>query len=516
MEIDRALKAIAGSILLAGLSSGPLYSAESAPLSAIDWLSDSIAMPEKPAESGQDASTASLPPSITVAPIDAPVPDRAGLISARSVGIDPGLWGRSAASDLAAAVAALPEARMAPHSLRNFLRDLMIVRLDPPIDASEDDSLYLARLDRLLELGHLGAAKRLIDAAGAPEPRRFRRAFDIALLTGTETESCKVIEETPDISPTYPARIFCLARGGNWDVAAITLGNAEALGILGKDEDQLLLHFLDPELFEGEPLPTPPMLPSPLVFRLYEAVGERLPTDQLPVAFAVADLTDTVGWKTRLRAVERLAAADAIPFERLLSVYLERSPAASGGIWDRVETVQALMGAVENGDEKELASILPDAWKVAAEARYEGALANWFAPKLVGMKLDGQAGHVAFEIALLAGRPDLASQFADDNSLDRFLLAIAQGRIAPPPDADPLGRAVLRGFSAIGPSQSHQALIDDGRSGEALLSAVADLMEGAAGNPDRTANAIALLRALGLEALARQAAVELLLKEGAA
>lgn len=516
MPIDCVSTRAVGVLMLGALLAGQALAAENDPLSAIEWLSDSIDIPQATTEPDQGKPDATLPSVITVAPLDAPVPDRAGLISARPLGLDPGLWGRSASADIARTIALLPDSRMAPPSLRAFLHDLLVLRLDPPIDANEDDSLYLARLDRLLEMGHLASAKRLIEVAGAPEPRRFRRAFDIALLTGTETDACKVIEETPDISPTYLARIFCLARGGNWDVAAITLGNAEVLGILSDDEDKLLSHFLDPELFEGEPLPSPPRLPSPLVFRLYEAVGERIPTDQLPVAFAVTDLTDTVGWKTRLRAIERLAAADAVPFERLLSVYSERQPAASGGVWERVGLVQELLKAIEHGDTQRLANVLPQAWSAAADIGYEAALARWLAPKLNGSELNGQAGHVAFEVGLLAGRPDLASAFAAPTAFDRFLLAIAKGEPASPPDADPLARAILRGLSALDPSRAHLSLIQDGRSGEALLSALSDLMDGAAGNPDRTANALALLRHLGLERLARQTAVELVLKEGAA
>lgn len=503
-------------VLLADVVTGTAIAAEKGPLSAIEWLSDSVAFPDLPSKAEPGGPVVSVPAAISVAPLDAPVPDRAGLVSARSLRIKPDLWGRSASRDLAEALAALPDARLAPHSLRTFLHGLMIARLDPPIDASEDDSLYLARLDRLLEIGHLDAARRLIDAAGAPEPRRFLRAFDIALLSGTETDACRVIEQTPDLSPTYPARIFCLARGGQWDVAAVTLGNAEALGILTQEEDQLLLHFLDPELFEDQALPPPPRLPTPLVFRLYEAVGERLPTDQLPLAFANADLTDTVGWQTRLRAVERLTAANAIPFERLLSVYSERSPAASGGIWDRVDAIQALLGAVESGSTKDLSMALPEAWIVAGEAHFEAALAHWLAPKLADQELDGHAGHVAFEIALIAGKPKLAEKFAAATAEDRFLLAVARGETAVANESDLLGRAILRGLGMTAPSQGHQTLIDEQRSGEALLSALADLMDGAGGNPDRTAHALALLRFMGLVDLARQTAVELLLKEGAA
>jgi hypothetical protein len=49
-----------------------------------------------------------------------------------------------------------------------------------------------------------------------------------------------------------------------------------------------------------------------------------------------------------------------------------------------------------------------------------------------------------------------------------------------------------------------------------LLQAYSVLSDGAAGNPDGVSDALGLLRALGLEKLARQVAVELVLKEGAA
>ena len=493
----------------------PARAAEGAPLSAIDWLSDSVTLPEVE-EAPATGKPASLPADITVMPLGAPMPDRAGLLNARDYGLDPGLWGRTSASDLAATIAALPEGSDAPPSLRRFIRDLLVLRLDPPIDAMVDDSLYLARLDRLLAFGHLKAAQALIDAAGAPEPRRFRRAFDIALLTSSETEACRVIEETPDISPTYTARIFCLARLGQWDVAALTLGNAEALGILTPEEDQLLLHFLDPELFESEPIPPAPRLPSPLIFRLYEAVGERIPTDQLPVAYATADLSDTVGWKSRLRAAERLAATDALSYEALIRVYSERQPAASGGMWERVRAHQALKRALADADTEQVAKHLSAAWDAAHEAGYFAGFADWIAPRLAGLDLNGTAGHLAFEIALLAGDTRMASAYAAGTREDRFLLALANGQGGAPAGPGALDRAVLRGLSALGPGATYQALIEDDRQGEALLRAVVQLMEGAAGNPDATANSLALFRTIGLDALARRIAVELVLMEGAA
>ena len=488
---------------------------EASPLSAIDWLSDSVdetaALPPT-----NETPAASLPTEVAVLPLDTPVADAAGLFEAADLDLDPGIWGRSAAADLARSLARIPDTAEGPPAARRFLNRLMLARLNAPIDAAVDETFFLARLDWLLGHAHLDDAKALIEAAGPVDPQRFRRLFDIAILKGEETQVCRQVEEAPDLSPTYPARIFCLARLGQWDVAALTLGNAETLDILSDDEEQLLLHFLDPELFEGEPVPAPPLRPTPLEFRLYEAVGERIATDRLPTAFAAADLTETVGWKTRLRAAERLAAAGALPVEALLDVYAERKPAASGGVFERVRAVMALTRALDARDADEANETLSPAWSAAREAGYAPALAVWMAPRLDGLALTGPAAHTGFEIALFAGEPKLARSLANSSAQDRFLLALATGSGGAVP-TDPLGRAVLRGLSALGPGESYVALIEDDRRGEALFRALEQLSGGgAAGNPDATAQSLALLRALGLDALARRVAIELILMEGAA
>ncbi|NNE81928.1 MAG: hypothetical protein HKN18_16790 [Silicimonas sp.] len=514
MKIRRNIKMLLGVLAMGIFPWGMAFATGDAPLSAIGWLSDSVDLPEVEDQPQPHVPFASLPGEITVMALDAPLPDRAGLRPATDFGLDPGLWGRTSASDLARTLATLNIGADAPPSLLGFLRDLLTLELDPPIDAVVDDSFFLARVDRLLAMGQLDLAGQLIVAADDPRPAYFRRTFDIALLTGTETDACRQIGETPDLSPTYPARIFCLARLGEWDVAALTLGNAEALGILSDDEDQLLLHFLDPELFEGDPLPQAPRLPSPLLFRLYEAVGERIPTGELPVAFAVADLSDIVGWQARLKAAERLTAVDALPIERLIEVFSERKPAASGGIFDRVAAVRALQRALDKRDIADVQKTLPAAWRAANLGGFKSAFAPWVADRIEGLELDQRAAHLAFEIALWAGRPQLAADFATEK--DRFLLAVALGQGNTGPAPDDLGRAVLRGLSAIGPGSAYQALIDDGRTGEALLRAISQLQDGAAGNPKATTQSLALLRHIGLEALARRIAVELVLKEGAA
>ncbi|MEM6386976.1 MAG: hypothetical protein AAF718_12160 [Pseudomonadota bacterium] len=497
------------------LGAGGVLAEATEPLSVIDWLSNSVATAVPPPATMDETSGASAPEVVRVLPLDTPVPDAAGVVDPSALGIPSDFWGRSSAADLANALGRIRLSPDAPPTLSRFLSDFLQARLDPPIDAAVDDRLFFARVDRLLEKGHLDAARALVEATEVAGPQAFRRLFDVSLLQGAETEACRKIEAIPDLSPTYSARIFCLARLGEFDVAALTLGNAETLGILSPEEDALLLHFLDPELFEGEPIPPAPKVPTPLQFRLYEAVGERISTEGLPLAFAFADMSTDVGWKARLSAAERLATSEAISFQHLLGVYRERGPSASGAVWERIRAITALADALEDQDGPALVHALPSAWGAADQAGYTALLALWLNQSLPLIEVPNRATHIAFEAALLAGNAEQAERFASSGAGDQFLLSIARDQVGSVAAADPLGRAVLRGLSGVRTGSTLEGLISDDRRGEALLRAFEYLSDGAPGNPNITSQALTAVRQLGLNDLARQIAVELILKEGA-
>lgn len=486
------------------------------PLSAIDWLSDSLELPVPEVLPKEDEPNGSNLPEVSVSEIGARHVDAVGLLSPSRFGLTSDVWGRSSAADIAELIAGVGPGDRSPPSAVRLFGDLMLLRLDPPVDAASDDSLFVARLDTLLSLGRVGDAARLVSLAPAVEPDYFRRLFDAALLTGSEQAACRTIEETPDLSPTYMARVFCLARNGEWDVAALTLGTAQALDIVSPEDEALILYFLDPEFDSDVELPQPPRLPTPLQFRMYEAIGERIPTDTLPIAYAHADLTDIVGWQTRLRAAERLTAAGAMAPRELIRTYTERAPAASGGVWSRVDAMQRFLEAARERVDPAIEASLAPAWSEMTTAGMHATMAPWFAQQLGDIQLTGAARHAAFEIALYADAPSLARRMADTDGMERFLLALLDGTpdAAPPPDR--LAQSVVRGLTENGVPDRYAALVEDARQGEALLAALSDLLDGAVGNPDRTADALILLRHLGLSDAARRIAVEIMLLEGAA
>ncbi|WP_235823764.1 hypothetical protein [Actibacterium lipolyticum] len=484
-------------------------------MSAIDWLSNSVTAPAAPAVVAlpeADIANSAAPETITVRPLGAPSIDAVGLLPASTTGLPPNLWGSSPTAELARLISAehvdtLP-------AIQKLLYTLLLAELDPPIDSDGKNQLLLARLDKLLELGALEQAQALLERAGPTDPELFRRWFDVSLLTGHEDRACAAMRASPGIAPTFPARIFCLARGGDWNAAALTLETGKALGYLSDQEDALLLLFLDPEMADSEKPFVPPSRPSPLVFRMLEAIGEPLPTTSLPLAFAQADLRSTTGWKAQIEAAERLARRGAISANRLLGVYTQRLPAASGGIWERVDAVQEFDVAMLSGDPGAIAKTLPKAWAAMESAELEAPFAELYGERLSRLPLPAETAEMVFHIGLLSDSYELIAAARDQASgTDALLQAVAKGQIEGISARGATASAVIEAFSNPALSAPMEDALAQQKLGEALLRAIRLITDGARGDVSDVTEGLALLRRVGLEDTARRAALELLILE---
>lgn len=482
-------------------------------MSAIDWLSNSVNTPAQvdalePTESAPNAPT--KPEAISVAALGTPSRESIGLLAPHVTGLPPDLWGDTRAEDLARRITA-EHTDMLP-AMQDLLLMILLAELDAPEGSNGHPTLLLARIDKLLALGAVEQAEALMERAGPSSPDLFRRWFDVALLTGREDRACAVMRATPDLSPTVPARIFCLARGGDWSAAALTLETGQAIGEVSTEEAVLLTRFLDAEIAEGAPALPIPQRPSPLTFRLYEAIGEPLPTTTLPLAFAHADLRGSVGWKAQVEAAERLARTGAIDANKLLGLYTERKPAASGGVWDRVAAVQAFDVALRAGNIPEIERTLPKAWDAVEAHELEVAFADLFAEPLLRLPLNDRSRGLAVQIGLLSdGYEAVARNAAPQTPKEEFLVALAQGDVSSVSPPTPFYRAVQDGFSREEAPVRLQSLVAGKRLGEAVLRAMELFTEGSRGDLDEISDALALFRAVGLEDTARRAALQLLI-----
>lgn len=554
MQIRRgqrtSLRAGISALLFSALCASPGLA--QAPLTVIDWLGQPDSAPALPStvllEPPVTGSAAH--PQITVTPLQALLPP-IGLVAPAVTGLPVDLWRGSDPADIAELIRSVSV--QGNPAMQSLLFTLLMSESRPL--KAKGDVILLARLDRLITLGASDPAQALIEQAGpSMTPARFGRWFYTTLLSGDEDRACAALIAAPYLAPDYRARIFCNARRGDWPTAALMLESAHALELLPKAQLDLLDRFLNPDIFElAPPLPLP-IKPDALTFRLYEAIGERLPTAPLPRAFAAADLRDVAGWKAQLEAAERLTRAGALNPNQLLGLYTDRSPAASGGIWDRVAALQHFEAALKSANSAEVASALPAVWMAMQQAGLEIGFSDLFSAQLARFNLSGAAAELCWRIRLLAPSYEIASYNPPSDSLENgFLAALAQGTPGAPgsntkdghqseatsdaePQAEsgaetadvgalaavsvqrqgytPLMKSIVQGFEdgAEVPGKIRR-LLDNGQLGEAILRTMELFARGAQGNLGDLSKSLAALRAVGLEDTARRATLQLMLLE---
>ncbi len=232
---------------------------------------------------------------------------------------------------------------------------------------------------------------------------------------------------------------------------------------------------------------------TPLDWRLLEAVGEPLPTQSLPIAFAHAELRDTAGWKAQIEAAERLSRAGALDPNLLVGLYTARKAAASGGVWDRVRAFQALDEALTAKDAAAVARTLPVAYDRMSEVELEVTLSRLVADRLDGMTLPAEAEALAFRMGLLSMEAEaVAKAHKPRDAAERFLVALAAGDPAKADPADPMGRAIAAGFGKAAPSEAVKELLAQDRPGEALLLALEEVARGMDGDTTGVTQGLAL------------------------
>lgn len=495
----------ASGLALLVLSGGAQAQQGAAPLSAIDWLERApraAAHPVRPDLSTEPGTARSgHAPKISVAPLETPAQQRRGLLPKTRSGLSPDIWKGADPKALIALATSVGFPRLP--AAQELLLTLLSAEADDMESPRAAEAWLLGRIDHLATLAAVDAALALTLQSGPRQsPALFDRWLRLSLLSDSEASACAALNDRPALSTAAAARIYCLARLGDVDTAALLFGTTAAIGGLDPRTEALLARFLDPDLEHNTALPRPPLRPDPLTFRLYEAAGAPLSISSLPRSFTPAGLRPQMGWKTQLDAAERLVRAGVLSADRLMALYADRKPAASGGIWDRVGAVQALQRALERDDPSTIAKHLPPLWRSLRAGGLEVPMSAQFAPALAQVDLPPHAARIAYHMQLLS--PRTAPRVRTDLPNTAFITSVAQSRPDPQAAQTPLEQAIAKGFAQPQPKTPQQ-------SGARLLEIVDLLEDGAEGDMAALTSALSTLRAQGLGDLATRAALQILI-----
>ncbi|HAL76544.1 MAG TPA: hypothetical protein DCM70_07995, partial [Rhodobacteraceae bacterium] len=344
----------------------PLSAYAETPLSAIDWLAEhsikgSPKLSSTPDLRENPALSATVSTDIEVTVLRDIQRDAVGLLPPEVTGLPVTLWRNSTTQDL---LSLLEASKVSQNpSIQSLTMRVMLAEGDAPYDSNGKFNFLRAKLEKLIQYGAIDPALAMLERAAPLPAPLVPILFDLSMYSEALEPACEQVLQLGAAFENDSARIYCLARRGEWQSANIMLTTAEALQSLTPRETALLHFFLETGSEKTSDLyfVTDSVL-TPLEYRLYEAFGEPVPANDLPLAFSVAELSGDKGWKAQLEAAERLSKSGVFSDNQLLGLLTKKPAPASGGIWDRVTMIQDLEQALVANAPARISDALRTVW----------------------------------------------------------------------------------------------------------------------------------------------------------
>jgi hypothetical protein len=311
----------------------------------------------------------------------------------------------------------LPVVTLVP-PLRDLTRRLLVTGSPP--GASEPGRMLAIRIERLVAMGDLDAAKALVDhlpPASVDSPLA-RQAAEVALLLGDDQTACRLADS---LSPTTDAEFW--AKTAVFCRLVDEDGNGARLGLdlmreAGQTADEAFFQLASAIGNGSEPPPLGSLrAPSAIHMALLALAEWPLPASALaeappPVLAAVARDPALAGAQ-QLPVLEQAFLVGATPADRVAASYAETAPDGADVLpspdsgWDAQTRALAFAAVRKEPDPVVRGELLDATWRAASGAE-RFLIADTFAQPFVELPVEPQLAGVAPSVAralLAVGRP---------------------------------------------------------------------------------------------------------------
>lgn len=407
---DRRLRAAAliglaaALLFVPGLGPEPGFAQSNAPVSLVPRPQDNSAAPEIPQRgTGPSQTVRSIPgtddSSVKIRGLGEVDTDAVGLSGQNSGGLSTDMWRGTSRAVAERLLIALPE-RLASGAAHDLARRLLLNAAEPPASVDGGVSLVKLRVDKLIALGAVEDAGRLLRAvsARAVPQNLVESAVQARLLIPDFAGACQAVEsfDAGFVSEFgQKALIFCQLLDQEFSEAVLGL---ELLREQNLAQDVMFFELTNAVISGATPTPEQLAVPgqaSSLNLALMRIAGGQVPpwfaeADAPSVLKAVAT-TPGADRETRLTAARGAAMWGALSPEELADIYAEL-----GISDDEVATVLLEPEAVSAGlrlaaiylaaESQKIAvaraEVLREMWRIAAENQDWRLVAKLTAPQL--------------------------------------------------------------------------------------------------------------------------------------
>ena len=438
--------------------------------------------------------------------------DAVGLIPSSVSGFPNDLWAGSQIATIRSKLTSIGT-NLVPAALELFYF-ILLAEAKPPWDSSGEGKLFLTRVDKLIEFGALEQANELMDRSGGRGKELDSRRFDIALLTNNEHVPCSGIKNKTIDAPTFTHQIYCYVRLGEWKNAELVFEAAKTIGDFTTQEEKIVTIFLFPELALSIANQEFFQL-TPLLFRMLKDSGFYNYHQDIKPSLAFHLKDSSPEWKSRIESLEKLVRSNSLPFETLLVEYTDARPPSTDGVWERVRIVQALEAAISSQDTIAIKELFLQGYGLLDREALSVHFTDYYLPRIMPHIVEfGRISPSHYYAAILYSFPEEEMEImAPSNRDENFIYSLRTGNLTNATPSTPLQQGIISGLTEPETSDELSRMVEQGKFGEVLLDILTILQDVKQTSPNEIRRALAGLTTLGLQATAREIALQILVIE---
>ena len=338
----------------------------------------------------------------------APELDAIGLSGPTEGGFDRPLW-QDADHDLVMQLLTdLPVVTLVP-PLRDLTRRLLVT--GSPAGGGETGRVLATRIERLVAMGDLDAAKALVDHLPPPatDSQLARRAAEVALLLGDDQTACRLADSLgPASGAEFWAKTAIFCRLVQDDGSGAQLG-LDLMREAGQTTDDAFFELATALADRSEPPPLDTLAePSAIHVALLSLarwpLPERALADAAPPVLAAVARAPALAGDRPLPALEQAFLVGATSADRVTASYAEAAPAAADALpspesdWDAQTRARAFNATLKEADPVVRGELLDAAWRASSGAE-RFLIADVLAEPFVELPVEPQLTEMAPSMA---------------------------------------------------------------------------------------------------------------------
>ena len=393
--------------------------------------------------------------------------------------------------------------------LRELIVSVLTSEMPANIEIPKEANLYIARLNKLIELGQYKEAQTFINNNDPNLTLSYQQQFELNLLKGNDTLACSQSKIEGTNNNTLKQKIYCLNHEGKQSEAKIVFETAKILNKVEEYDAFIIELLLNSKKFAQSYKIDNKNNLSILDYIILQKNDEKIEGRFIPTSFFFYNFSETYNIEKRLIISERLAKFGIISNLQLFRIYKESDTVNDTALIKRKKCINELELAIseQSSDDirQNLAKCLILFQKIGLSSNFSKyyrtivlaeANTGWESPTSVKMRLLSK-DYSSLKIALTEN-----SNFNSAQSIARNNFTKLNGLTA-------FEKSIVEAFEETKYKAQNTILIDQGKIGEVILSSII-LLDSE--DPKEIQDGLIGLIQAGLTDVAKDIAIRLLIK----